>query len=112
MLCSDSVRSFVRKLVFVWLLWNLRIEKGSKDWNLMCYVPFCLFICLVLFWFLENENSSRLRIIFVCNWLDEAVVFCFCFCFCFCFLIFLFYSLPNSRSLCFRDLSFSLLWIN
>ena len=79
MLCSDSVRSFVRKLVFVWLLWNLRIEKGSKDWNLMCYVPFCLFICLVLFWFLENENSSRLRIIFLCNWLDEAVAFLFCF---------------------------------
>ena len=77
MLCSDSVRSFVRKLVFVWLLWNLRIEKGSKDWNLMCYVPFCLFICHVLFWFLENENSSGLRIIFLCNWLDEAVFFFF-----------------------------------
>ena len=83
MLCSDSVRSFVRKLVFVWLLWNLRIEKGSKDWNLMCYVPFCLFICLVLFWFLENENSSGLRIIFLCNWLEEAVVFFF-FCFTHC----------------------------
>ena len=90
MLCSDSVRSFVRKLVFVWLLWNLRIEKGSKDWNLMCYVPFCLFICLVLFWFLENENSSGLRIIFLCNWLEEAVVFFFFFFFFFFFVFFVF----------------------
>jgi hypothetical protein len=50
--------------VFVWLLRNIRIEKGSEYWNLTCYDAF-LFVFVFLVLFLEDENSPGLRMIFV-----------------------------------------------